>query len=549
MKSKINISIKEKIYWSFSLLVLLFVLNGIITILTINRNKNLSIHLSKVIDPSLLALDDFKTMMLESKMYTTNWVFLRAKESDKLLLRSLHDSAYPALKKSMNIYSSKWNDKRSVDSLVKVFAGFEQLLVIEKNIMESLRAFKDYDDPVIRFSAESVVEEEILPRTASLMNKLAIIRSFLADIRTEENAKVESSSKILRGFIIILAFGMILIGLFLSFYMSKVIIAPINEMLVLINDLSKGIIRKIDRESNSDELGRMAHSINNFSEKLQATATFAHETGLRNFDMPFKPLSDEDTLGKALVAMRENLRSGEVDLEIKNKELERKNKELEQFAFVASHDLQEPLRTISTFVELLQHQYKGNLDNKADKYLTYIIQASDRMRRLITDLLDYSKIGSQEEMQDLDCNIMLHEVLEDLGAKITETGAVIKTEKLPILNGYQVEMKQLFQNLIVNAIKFTSTGICPKIKISAERVLGHWQFAFSDNGIGIAKEHNEKIFIIFQRLHTRSHYQGSGIGLSHCKKIVELHKGKIWLESEVGEGTTFYFTIPLKHSI
>ena len=167
--------------------------------------------------------------------------------------------------------------------------------------------------------------------------------------------------------------------------MTKVIISPVNKIRHIINNLGRGIIQKIDHPANGDEIGKMVQSVNNLSEKLLATATFAHETGLRNFDMPYKPLSDEDTLGKALLSMRENLKTGEANLAMQNKELEQKNKELEQFAYVASHDMQEPLRTTSSFVSLLQQQYKGKLDEKADKYLTFITQSSDRMQVLIKD--------------------------------------------------------------------------------------------------------------------------------------------------------------------
>jgi light-regulated signal transduction histidine kinase (bacteriophytochrome) len=232
------------------------------------------------------------------------------------------------------------------------------------------------------------------------------------------------------------------------------------------------------------------------------------------------------------------------NLKIKNKEFEQKNKELEEFAFVASHDLQEPLRTTSSFVGLLQQQYKGNLDEKADRYLTYISQASARMQVLITDLLEYSRIGSKKELKPVDCNKILAEVLDDLDTAINETGATVTAGTLPVVCGYETEIEQLFQNLIFNSIKFRQKDLPPQITISGLKNNDSWQFAFSDNGIGIPKEHYKRIFVIFQRLHIRDKYQGSGIGLSHCKKIVELHKGKIWLESEINIGTTFYFTIP-----
>jgi len=227
-----------------------------------------------------------------------------------------------------------------------------------------------------------------------------------------------------------------------------------------------------------------------------------------------------------------------------NIELERKNKELEQFAYVASHDLQEPLRTTSSFVELLHTQYKGKFDEKADKYLNFIIQSTDRMKVLIKDLLDYSRIGSKKELTKIDCNIILQQVFADLEIAIKETQAEIKTRHLPVINGYPTEIKQLFQNLITNAVKFHKPNISPLINISASKKNGSWEFICKDNGIGIEEQHKERIFVIFQRLHTRSEYEGSGIGLAHCKKIVELHGGKIWIESPPGEGSAFHFTIP-----
>ncbi|MEO8415907.1 MAG: PAS domain S-box protein, partial [Ginsengibacter sp.] len=239
----------------------------------------------------------------------------------------------------------------------------------------------------------------------------------------------------------------------------------------------------------------------------------------------------------------ELLHQSEIDLAIKNKDLERKNTELEQFAYVASHDLQEPLSTTISFVELFKQKYEGKLDAKADAYLTYIVQASRRMRVLIKDLLDFSRIGHSKDFEKVDCNVILKNVMADLDKIIKDSGAEITSERLPVLTGYSTELKQLFQNLIVNSIKFGKKNVFPKINITTQKNNDYWQFAFSDNGIGIDQQHSERIFIIFQRLHTRAEYEGSGIGLSHCKKIVELHRGKLWVESTPNKGSTFYFTI------
>lgn len=234
----------------------------------------------------------------------------------------------------------------------------------------------------------------------------------------------------------------------------------------------------------------------------------------------------------------------EKKVQYRTAELETKNKELEQFAYVASHDLQEPLRTIASFVDFLKEEYVGKLDDNADNYLVYISQASERMQTLIKDLLDYSRIGRKRVIQEVNCNDILSDVLADLSSSIEETQAkVTVTGSLPVVKGYTTELKQLFQNLISNSIKFHKDNVPPEININGEKINGGWQFSFKDNGIGIEKKHHDRIFIIFQRLHNRTEYEGSGIGLSHCKKIVDLHGGQMWVDSEPGKGSNFQFTL------
>jgi light-regulated signal transduction histidine kinase (bacteriophytochrome) len=218
-------------------------------------------------------------------------------------------------------------------------------------------------------------------------------------------------------------------------------------------------------------------------------------------------------------------------------------KELEQFAYVASHDLQEPLRSISNYVGLFQKKYKGKIDEESDQYLDFITRATVRMQMLIKDLLDYSRIGHDKNMCVIDCNKVLHEVLSDMETSVKETNTKINSENLPVLNAYP-DIKSLFQNLISNAIKFRKKDVPPIINITAHVRDNAWLFSIKDNGIGIEKAFYERIFTIFQKLHSQKQYAGTGIGLALCKKIVELHGGKIWIESEENNGSTFYFTIP-----
>jgi len=217
-------------------------------------------------------------------------------------------------------------------------------------------------------------------------------------------------------------------------------------------------------------------------------------------------------------------------------------KELEQFAYVASHDLQEPLRTISNYVGLFQKKYKGKSDEESDRYLEFITRATVRMQTLIKDLLDYSRIGHDKNLSEIDCNKLLKEVMNDLETSIKESQAKIHLKQLPVIKGYP-DIKSLFQNLISNAIKYRKKDTLPIIHISAHSKENEWLFEIKDNGIGIDEVFYERIFTIFQKLHSQKQYAGTGIGLAQGKKIVELHGGKIWVKSDVDEGSTFCFTI------
>ena len=194
--------------------------------------------------------------------------------------------------------------------------------------------------------------------------------------------------------------------------------------------------------------------------------------------------------------------------------------------------------------KIFEEKYKGRLDEHADKFLHYIKEASKRMSALVKGLMDYSRIGKSKALAKVNCNDVLAEVQADLATKIQETQTIIHANTLPTIKGYKTELRLLFQNLIENAIKFHKPNSHPEITIAAEKIKREWTISFSDNGIGIADNHKDRIFTIFQRLHNKEEYEGTGIGLAHCQKIVDLHGGKIWVESEVGKGSTFYITIP-----
>jgi signal transduction histidine kinase len=227
-------------------------------------------------------------------------------------------------------------------------------------------------------------------------------------------------------------------------------------------------------------------------------------------------------------------------------DLARSNRDLEQFAYVASHDLQEPLRMVAIYTQLLAERYRGKLDAEADKYIHYAVDGATRMQTLVQDLLAFSRVGRQgREFTLVDCDAVIDLALKNLHAAIQGSGARVERGHLPPVVADFSQMTQLFQNLIGNAIKFRGAEP-PVVCITAEKTKQEVIFSVADNGIGIAPEHADFIFVIFKRLHTRAEYPGSGIGLAICKKIVEQHGGRIWVESEPGHGCTFRFALPVK---
>ena len=233
-------------------------------------------------------------------------------------------------------------------------------------------------------------------------------------------------------------------------------------------------------------------------------------------------------------------------VETMNDELKRSNQELEQFAYVASHDLQEPLRMVASYTQLLERRYKDQLDDDARDFIHYAVDGANRMQRLINDLLEYSRVQTRgREFEPTDLNTLLGHARSNLTAAIEESKAVVSNDDLPTVPVDRLQMTSVLQNLIGNAIKFRGTEP-PWVHVHAEERPTEWEISVKDNGIGIDPQFSERIFVIFQRLHGRAEYAGTGIGLALCKRIVERHGGRIWIESTPGEGSTFYFTISKK---
>jgi light-regulated signal transduction histidine kinase (bacteriophytochrome) len=230
-------------------------------------------------------------------------------------------------------------------------------------------------------------------------------------------------------------------------------------------------------------------------------------------------------------------------------DLARSNAELEQFAYVASHDLQEPLRMVASYTQLLARRYQGKLDQDADEFIGFAVDGARRMQELINDLLTYSRVGTRLlEVRTVDCGQLVDQVVVDLAAAIADRQASVTRDHLPLVLADPTQLRQLFQNLIANGIKFHRPGALPRVHVSASLNGEGWTFSISDNGIGIEPQYFERIFVLFQRLHGRDEYPGTGIGLALCKKIVERHGGHMRVDSTPAQGTTFRFTLPVANA-
>jgi signal transduction histidine kinase len=286
------------------------------------------------------------------------------------------------------------------------------------------------------------------------------------------------------------------------------------------------------------ELGRDAAQV--------ATGDFERPVAIARAPREIVELGDEiDAMRQRIVQELNTVESARVALEAQTHELNRSNTELEQFAYVASHDLQEPLRKVASFCQALERRYHGQLDERADQYIDFAVDGAKRMQALINDLLEFSRVGRNgREPTLVNLNDIFAQAQATSERAIEETGARVRTQALPTVSGEPTLLLSLFQNLISNAIKFRATEP-PLMRLSVERSGEYWHFTCADNGIGVDPEYAERIFVIFQRLHTKEAYPGTGIGLAMCRKIVEHHGGRMWLDPEHSGGAQFHFTLPI----
>ncbi|MBQ4914480.1 GHKL domain-containing protein [Maribacter sp. MMG018] len=279
-------------------------------------------------------------------------------------------------------------------------------------------------------------------------------------------------------------------------------------------------------------------SITFFMYDEKKTRSYTTELELKNKSLKANALE--------LKKSQESLKSQNKELALLNQELELKNKQIEEFTYMVTHDLKAPISNIDTITDQLKSHFKNSSSPEVDTYFNYLKASSSRMMLLVDNLLENAKIGNSKVKESVDLNNLLNDILKDLSHRTKETKAIINIDNLPVVQGYPIELGLLFQNLLDNALKFVPKNKNPEINITCYKKADSYLFTVSDNGIGIPKKHFDKIFKAFQKLHASKEFEGSGIGLYGCKKVVEYHGGRIWVESTENKGSTFYFTLPLK---
>jgi signal transduction histidine kinase len=347
----------------------------------------------------------------------------------------------------------------------------------------------------------------------ALRARVAVLQTDVASARSSAVATLNDAADTLDAVFIAVAIGLAVIVLLLALGLRATAIRPLHRLAAQVRRVAGG--------------------------------DFEHEVTARGPREVTHLAADVNTMRERILQELSATREANADLQAHASELQRSNSELEQFAYVASHDLQEPLRKVASFTQLLQRRYAGQLDARADQYIEFAVDGAKRMQALINDLLAYSRVGrSDREPALVSSDAALTQARANLGEQIEATGATIETGHLPLVLAEMPLLIAVFQNLLSNALKF-SGGKPPRVVITARRDEAFWLFSFSDNGIGIEPEYAERIFVIFQRLHERSAYEGTGIGLAMTRKIIEYFGGRIWLDTTVTEGTRFYFTLPM----
>jgi signal transduction histidine kinase len=368
-----------------------------------------------------------------------------------------------------------------------------------------------------------------------LRASLAALQTDLARERVQAVSGLNHSASVLDDVCIGIGIALLAILIVFAFALDRSVIRPLSRLAADARQVADGDFTHHVDPGGPQEVRTVGTDVNRMRERILAELSAARAAH-----------ASLEGVHASLEAAHASLQARTEALQRSTEDLQRSNAELEQFAYVASHDLQEPLRKVASFCQLLQRRYAGRLDERADQYIEHAVDGAKRMQALINDLLAFSRVGRTAQQQEqVSCAVLLGQAWANLAPAVRQAHATIEQGDLPVVLGESSLLTAVFQNLLSNALKFASDQP-PRISVSARRDGQHWLFSFTDNGIGIPAEYAERIFVIFQRLHDRATYPGTGIGLAMCRKIIEYHGGRIWLDTTVTSGARFCFTLPVQ---
>ncbi|MEU4385322.1 ATP-binding protein [Promicromonospora sp. NPDC023805] len=410
----------------------------------------------------------------------------------------------------------------------------EVALAHEEAVRRTDAWFEEYAEPVVAAveaapAGQMACRMELLGTAPASADGDALYDSartavvqYLAELGAQRDAIMDTRAvweQLLLGAVVALVLVVVLMGTMMWLALETWVIRPLTTLTAGVRVVSSGVLGREIRPVGAGEVALLAMHVETMRREL------VHQV-------------EEIRLSHQEVENAHGLLSEQA------RELERSNRDLEQFAYVASHDLQEPLRKVASFTQLLQKRYGGSLDDRADQYIEFAVDGAKRMQRLIQDLLSFSRVGrTGVPREDVELEAVLAGALSELSERVVETEAEIVHDPMPVVHGERALLQQLFVNLVGNSLKFRDPERAPKVRIEVRSMRAHWEISVVDNGIGIDAQYAERVFIIFQRLHPRDDYPGTGIGLSLVKRIVEYHKGRIWIEPAAGGGTIVRFTL------
>ncbi|GAA0947257.1 sensor histidine kinase [Virgisporangium aurantiacum] len=477
--------------------------------LTATSTRADTVHLTERISPAYAAADRLLALALAQQTgatqytasgldYYKNTLYTRAHEQEIALARDVE----------------KWLENER--------ALLGQFQAIRRDL-DSWRS--EIAEPLINAVAvdgpdpeRGALPQAVQTRFSGILQAIARFKSNVTTVRDELRDQVQNSSNLLVWLLFSAAVVVIATGILLAMLLSRLVTRPVIELAAEVRQVAEGDYEHEISGGGPPELENLARDVNAMRQKIAADLT-------------------EVRLARSKIEEANRL------LEQQTEELTRSNRDLEQFAYVASHDLQEPLRKVASFCQLLQRRYAGQLDERADQYIYFAVDGAQRMQRLINDLLAFSRIG---RMTTGFVDVDLNRVVDDIIGQREPTSGKITRGDLPVVNGEEPLLSALLTNLIGNSVKFRKPDVPIKIHVDAERRDDEWELSVRDNGIGIGAEFVDKVFVIFQRLHSKEAYPGTGIGLAISKKIIEYHGGRIWVDTAYEDGTLIRFTLPVR---